>query len=443
MPTQVVGLLVTTVLAVAGAIQTAPNAKIPDSPVGRIAAAFIAMINDGSAEAVRRFETAHRSPRRLDETPVDARVPRVADMHQRWAPLAVEEVLTSGASGLTIVARTRAGEVLELEFMLDAEAPGKLDGVLVASGGPAGRSMPLDAERRASTIEGACAALEEHYVFPKIAAAMAASVRAKQAAGEYDSITSEMALSRRLTDDFRAISKDLHLGLRLAPGTQEPTHAEQMGGPADENYLFRKVEILDGNIGLVRLDGFVGGPEAEPTAAAAMAFVANADAIIFDLRVNGGGDPEMIRFIQSYLFEAPTHLNSMIDREGKVVEEFWTLADVPGQRLGADVPVFVLTSRRTFSGAEEFAYNLKNLKRGVIIGETTGGGAHPVRGVRLNDRFVLGVPYLRANNPISKTNWEGTGVAPDIDVPADAALDRAIEEARAAIARAGSGAPGR
>src|SRR5262249_6744024 len=149
------------------------------------------------------------------------------------------------------------------------------------------------------------------------------------------------------------------------------------------------------------------------------------DAIVFDLRQNGGGSPEMIRFLTSYLFEAPTHLNDMVDREGKTVEEWWTTKDVPGRRPKTDVPVYVLTSQRTFSGAEEFSYNLKNLKRATLVGETTGGGAHPVRGEQLNDRFAIRIPFMRACNPITKTNWEGTGVEPDVKVPAAEALDKA------------------
>jgi C-terminal processing protease CtpA/Prc len=129
------------------------------------------------------------------------------------------------------------------------------------------------------------------------------------------------------------------------------------------------------------------------------------------------------------------HLNDMVDREGKVVEEFWTLKDVPGQRFRKGLPVFVLTSSRTFSGAEEFTYNLKNLERATIVGETTGGGAHPVRPERLDDRFIMMIPYMRAQNPVSKTNWEGTGVEPDVKTTAGEALEKAQALAREAIER--------
>jgi len=181
---------------------------------------------------------------------------------------------------------------------------------------------------------------------------------------------------------------------------------------ARENYAFRKVERLEGNIAYIKFDLFLEEEAAKQKALAALNFIAHCDAIIFDLRQNGGGSPEMIRFITSSLFDTPTLLNQMIDRDGKVVQEFSTLADFPGPHFNADVPVFVLTSSRTFSGAEKFSYNLKALKRATIVGETTGGGAHPVRGERIGDHFTLRVPFMRAHYPITGTNWEGTGVEP-------------------------------
>jgi C-terminal processing protease CtpA/Prc len=131
----------------------------------------------------------------------------------------------------------------------------------------------------------------------------------------------------------------------------------------------------------------------------------------------------------------------MVDRDGEVVAEYWTLDDIPGERLRKNVPVFVLTSNRTFSGAEEFAYNLQNLDRATLVGETTGGGAHPVRAEWLGGRFIMAVPYMRARNPVSNRNWEGTGVEPDVNVPASEAMEKAQALARAAIADPGSAKP--
>jgi hypothetical protein len=187
---------------------------------------------------------------------------------------------------------------------------------------------------------------------------------------------------------------------------------------------------MPGNIGYLDLRGFVDARMGAETASAAMNMLANADALIVDLRRNGGGDPAMVAFISSYLFGAePVHLNDLYWREGDSTHQWWTLPYVPGKRFGDKKPVYVLTSKRTFSAAEEFTYNLKNLKRATIVGETTGGGAHPGGMRKVHEHFGMFVPGGRAINPISKTNWEGTGVKPDIDVPADHALKTAQVDA--------------
>jgi C-terminal processing protease CtpA/Prc len=195
------------------------------------------------------------------------------------------------------------------------------------------------------------------------------------------------------------------------------------------------VEILPGNVGYVKLDGFAPVNLCASTVVAAMNFVANVDAIIFDLRDNGGGDPLMVSYVSSYLFDQPTHLNDIWTRATDSTRQFWTDAQVSGKRLGTQ-PAFVLTSSRTFSGGEGFAYGLKTQKRATIIGETTGGGAHPVRGEKIDDRFVINVPYARAINPITKTNWEGTGVEPDVKVAAADALTTAQKLAAEKLASA-------
>jgi len=138
----------------------------------------------------------------------------------------------------------------------------------------------------------------------------------------------------------------------------------------------------------------------------------------------------MVAYISSYLFSQRTHLNDLWNRRSGETEQFWTRDSVPGRRFGGDKPIYVLTSSRTFSGAEEFTYNLKSLKRATIVGETTGGGAHPVSGHRIDEHFIIGVPMARAINPITHTNWEGVGVEPDVKVPAAEALATAEKLAR-------------
>ena len=157
------------------------------------------------------------------------------------------------------------------------------------------------------------------------------------------------------------------------------------------------------------------------TAAAAMTFLANSDALIVDLRKNGGGQPGTVILLCSYFFDESDAPQRIYTRTTDTTQQYWSLPVVPGKKLlGKDV--YVLTSSRTFSGAEEFAYNLQSQKRGTIVGETTGGGAHPTRGFRSTSTSAIGVPFARAINPVTKTNWEGTGVKPDVAVPADQAL---------------------
>jgi hypothetical protein len=195
------------------------------------------------------------------------------------------------------------------------------------------------------------------------------------------------------------------------------------------NYGFRKVEVLPGNIGYIKFDQFHESEEARETAAAALAFVADCEALIFDLRHNGGGTRHMGQFISSYLFDRAIHLGGQYSRPTDETTEWWTLEKIPGKRFSPEVPVYILTSSMTFSAAEAFAYWLKDLKRVTVVGETTGGGAHPVHERVINDRFWMRVPFARAISPVSKTDWEGVGVIPDIKVPASQALEAACQDA--------------
>jgi C-terminal processing protease CtpA/Prc len=297
--------------------------------------------------------------------------------------------------------------------------------------------MTMDAAARKEVVESLIKRLNDTYIFPDTAARMEQAVRARVAKGEYDQITSAKKFAEKLTADVQEVSRDKHLRVRYSaqpiperPATQrEPTAEEREQFRRDMarmNYGFQKVERLPGNIGYVEFRGFLDPEGGAETVASVFNFLANTDAIIFDLRKNGGGDPAMVALICSYLFGAePVHLNSLHWRDGKAerVEEFWTRKEVAGKRYAKDV--YVLTSNRTFSGAEEFTYNLKNLKRGTIIGETTGGGANPGGSRRLAKHFGAFIPTGRAVSPITKTNWEGTGVEPDVKVPADQALTTA------------------
>src|SRR6516162_7458125 len=285
--------------------------------------------------------------------------------------------------------------------------------------------MSLTADMRAEVIEGALKKLESAYVFPDVAKKMAEGIRSRLEKKEYDNITSAKQLATTLTDQLQAISHDKHLRVRYS---HEPIPKRLRGEPGPEekarfrrdvaanNFGFEKVERLEGNVGYLELRGFLPADMAGETAASAMAFLAHTDTLIIDLRKNGGGSPGMVALMCSYLLPAEevVHLNDLYFRPENSTHQWWTLPYVPVKRYEGK-KVYLLTSKRTFSAAEEFTYNLKNLHRATIVGETTGGGAHPGGPRPINDHFSVWVPTGRAINPVSKTNWEGTGVKPDID----------------------------
>ena len=295
----------------------------------------------------------------------------------------------------------------------------------------------LTSEERKMTIDSINDILGSTYVFPEVAEEMAALLDERLADGSY-SMDDPNAFAQQLTADLQSISHDKHLRVSFAPEQVaqilewEAREPDAEPSPEEEaergfgNYGFQEVKLLEGNVGYLDLRGFSDTRHAGQTAVAAMNFLSNSSALIIDLRNNGGGSPSMIQLITSYLYAdgENVHLNNFYWRPADETTQTWTLPYVPGKKLdGADV--FVLTSQRTFSAAEEFTYNLKNLERATIVGETTGGGAHP-GGTRIaGDRFLVWVPSGRAINPITETNWEGTGVTPHVEVPEQEALDKA------------------
>ena len=301
---------------------------------------------------------------------------------------------------------------------------------LIARGAHA-EPAAVDGPARGQAIDALVVQLRDYYVFPELGEAIGAELRVRQRRGDYEELADAKVFAKKLTADLKEIGRDKHLRV-TANGAPRPAAAKPAAPPAPlagtlklkkpGGFGIEAVEILPGNIGYVELSGFHRLAGAGPAITKAMTELADSDALIVDLRNNGGGDPAGVAFLSSYLFDQRTHLNDLYWREGNRTQEFWTDSEVPGKRYGQRKPVYVLTGPGTFSGGEEFSYNLQQLKRGTLVGETTGGGANPGRVRELTPQFSAFIPNGRAINPITKTNWEGVGVKPDVAMPAANAL---------------------
>ncbi len=399
--------------------------NIPDTPAGHTLQAWLDAFNSGDRAKIQTYvNTVDRSQS------VDGMI----SFRNQTGGFELLSIESSEPLHIRFRVKEKGGSTTALGNFLVKEGHPPTVGTFGLRALPPGavlENVTLDAAERKKVIDGVETNLKEYYIEPSLAQQMANAVKAHAAKGDYDAISDGDAFASRLTKDLQEVSHDKHLNVNFSPFKMpprtEPTPEEEARFHRQmehNNCAFDKVEILPNNIGYVKFDGFMDASFCGPTVVAAMGFVAHTDAIIFDLRQNGGGQPAMVTLIASYLFDRPTHLIDIYNRKEDSTTQNWTLSYLPGPRLTKQ-PVFVLTSKRTFSGAEEFAFDLKNLKRATIVGETTGGGAHPVSGHTVADYLMVGVPFAKSLDPVTKTNWEGTGVEPDVKVPAADALTTA------------------
>ena len=293
-------------------------------------------------------------------------------------------------------------------------------------------------------IENLIKQLGENYVFPEKVLEIAARLHQNLEQGISDDVRDGELLAQTITEQLRAVSHDKHLrliyqadGVSIRMDDNEAYTSEEIERirqQKQQNYGLKKIEILDGNIGYFQINTFVHPHFAGESMCAAMAFLAHTQALIIDLRSNGGGEGLMVQFLCSYFFDAfeaeRIQLNGLYDRRKDLLHQYWVFPYVPGTRY-LDKPLYLLTSQRTFSAAEEFTYNLQQLKRALVVGEATRGGAHAGLRYSINAHFEAFIPNMRAINPISGTNWEGVGVQPDLPVAQEEALDIAYHRALA------------
>lgn len=303
-----------------------------------------------------------------------------------------------------------------------------------------GAAQPLSDEDRGEVIRNAANLLEQRYVDADAADRLARGLRRSES--NWSEMRDPKVFASAVTEWLRRESGDGHLGLNYSEqpipeeGGESAFSAAEMERwyGAHLNHGVERIERLPDNIMLLDLRVFPPPAMAGDVIAAAMTLVAQGEALIIDLRNNGGG-AETAQLLMGYVLEGGSQLSGTYHRPTNTRRYSSSPEWVPGRRFGTTKPLYVLTSRKTFSAAEAVAYNLQALKRAVIVGERTGGGAHPFEYRRVHPHFALDLPEGKSIHPITGGNWQGTGVKPDVEVPADQALDRALELARAAVAK--------
>lgn len=420
-------------LALLPALSLAGAAKAPDTPAGRMLTTWLEAFNSKDWARVETFFRTHTSWGDL------------AGTHKWFDEVGGYELLEVHSTDPTNiffhVKALKDGAEEVGRITVNATAPFAVS-ELGAWNIPAGAKIDpvrLTEKSRAALVESAAKEYEKGYVFPDLGSRMADDLRKRERAGEYRAIRYGQDLARELTGNLQETSKDRHVEVRFSfvkNSAAKPARSseEEAKWLATVNCGFEKLEHLQPNIGYLKFDFFADPKICAATAIAAMNFVADSEALIIDLRNNGGGHPDMAGFILSHLFAERTHVTDEYTRADNATTEVWTDADVPGRKF-VGKPVYILTARRTFSAAEAVTFALKNQKRAIVVGEQTLGGAHRTENRRIDDHFEVRVPFARTMDPVTKTDYEGVGVEPDVKVPAAEALDTARKLAEQGIGK--------
>lgn len=403
--------------------------SVPDTPAGHTLQAFLGAFDSGDHDRIAGYVKEY-DPQNSAES--------LTSFSSQTGGFTLTSIVHSTPDRLTFLVHGRGDNIDAYGVLqLVSTAPPRVRRLSIRALPPGAKldDIQLDPAIRQKTIDAINARLTQYYVYPDVAAKMIEAVQEHQKKGDYNLITDGNEFADAVSRDLRAVSHDRHLFLTYNPFTlpEQPGSASGPHGPSpaeqarfrtmieQQNCTFSKLEILNHNIGYIKFDAFPPPDICGPTVVAAMNFLTHTDGLIFDLRENHGGDPNMVDFMVSYLFEKPTHINDLTNRHDNETHQYWTLPWVLGPRF-VKQPVYVLTAHETFSGGEEFTFDLKSQKRATIVGETTGGGAHPVQGLSAGDHFTIGVPFGRPINPVTKGDWEGTGIEPDVKVSAAEAL---------------------
>ncbi len=291
--------------------------------------------------------------------------------------------------------------------------------------------VPIDKAKRTQVIQGVAKFAEANYVFPALGKEIAQAIRERDRKGGYNDVSGAEALAARLTADMQSVTPDRHLKV-LFSKEPRPMRDEAAKPSAEEreqqrqrairqNFGIERAEQLDGNVGYLKLTGFADPAFGGETMAAAMSFLANTDALLIDVRYNGGGHGEMVTLLTSYFFDETVHLADLYDRPTGVTSQSWTSPWVPGRRY-THKPIFIVTGERTFSAAEGFTYYLQKSSTAVVVGQPTGGGAHFVNIFQIDNHFATMIPIGNVTCPLTGSNWEGGGIVPDVPASNETAV---------------------
>lgn len=434
-------------LCLASACRRTPElqvAALPQTAAGQCAAAYFDAFNSDGDEMLLAFVEHFRSPSYLGSHPVEERLAhhkRLQGIFGRLTPVRVAFDLELQLT--LLVDPEKIGGALVMRFHLSNEAPHRLAYITFTgidhfevrdeyAEYVATRAAPLDEKLRESSVRLVAKSLRDVYVYPELGQRMADVLLGNQAEGLYEDLTTAGKLADRLTEDALAISNDAHIWVDaqnpLDQVSTDPIYRD-VSELRRDNYDFREVSVLPGNIGYVKFDMIHDDEDAQEVAAAALSDVSGCEALILDLRDNIGGEWGTAGLILGYVLPSGTILSHSYDRDGRQIEERAVREAIPGEPFDDDVPVYVLTSDRTGSAAEALAYTLKHMGRATIAGEVTRGAAHPSEEVAVNNYFRVSIPFRRSESVVTGTDWEGVGVLPQIEVAADDALEAAVNDA--------------
>ncbi|RKH15451.1 peptidase S41 [Corallococcus sp. CA053C] len=315
--------------------------------------------------------------------------------------------------------------------------------VLGSAGAPVEAQQRLSPKERDAALQAITTAFKEGYVFPEMRPKIVKELDRMRRSGRCD-VDDPIVFADRITEGLRSVSNDRHLSLRVDPAAYAAALAAPDSDAGEEAWFRRQalrdhhglveMKILPGNLRYLKIAGF--SWVNDETGAAyddALRFLKDGDAIIIDLRNNGGGSHAAVRYLVSHFME-PDTLELTFLEGSETPSQSRTLEHLPVGRVKGK-PLYVLIDGQTASAAEAFAYDVQQFKLGQLVGARTVGAANNNKQLPVAPGFMLSVSYGRPVHAVSHGNWEGTGITPDVETPSAQALDAAQKHALDRLSR--------